>query len=214
MADILTYTTLVRDLQDYSGRGLSSTNEVIAYRQIAPSINDAEREIAADIKLQGYEDVLNTTLETGVAVYVKPDRHKETLSINVTVDSNRKTLGARATEFCNAYWPNRSTTGVPLYWAHLSETHYLIIRTPAEDYAAEFHVRLMPQLLDSGNVTNWLTEEAPELLRAKAMAVFAARIRAPELRALWDGIYKERLAALGGEQVKRMVDRAEKRDSP
>jgi hypothetical protein len=211
MATNLTYQTLFDDIAAYFDRGGSST-DTKAYEQIPRLINQAERIIATDAQLQGYERTLSRTLTNGVSVYAKPDRWKETISVTIAISGSRRVLSCRAYEYCRAFWPDESQTGVPLFYAEHGPTHWLVSPTPAATYGAEIKVYQMPALLDATNSTNWLTEEAPQLLLNCSLREVAAFLKNESAYALFDGRYKEALGSFMGRDMKKMMDRAAERD--
>jgi hypothetical protein len=213
MAETLTYSTLFADLQNYSGKGKSSTNETVIYNQIPRIINHAERCIVTDLKLQGYEKTFIAAMETDVSVYAKPDRWKETISMQIVhpTTNRRYPLFPRSYEYIRRVCPNEATTGLPLFYADHGATHWLVGPTPDLDYGFELKVYQMPAALSDDNGTNWLTDEAPQLLLACALREFAKFIgwaRATE----FDADYKMHLAAFGREDMKKIMDRAAERE--
>ena len=77
----MTFTSLQSDIRNYLERG--GATDPIVYEQIPRLITLAERRIARELKIQGFQTVVNTTLQSGVAVYPKPDRWRDTISINL-----------------------------------------------------------------------------------------------------------------------------------
>lgn len=76
-----TYTSLQADVRAYLERGYASDPTV--YDQIPRMIGMAERRIARELKVQGFQATVTALMTSGTAVYAKPDRWRETISINV-----------------------------------------------------------------------------------------------------------------------------------
>jgi hypothetical protein len=99
MATTMTFTTLQEDVRRYLERGSSFASDPVVFEQIPRLINLAERRIARELKVQGFINVVTGTLQSGNAVYAKPDRWRDTVSINIGVgpgNDNRKVLFSRA----------------------------------------------------------------------------------------------------------------------
>ena len=77
----MTYTSLLSDARSYLERGYVS--DPIVYEQLPRLVDLAVRRISRELKVQGFERVLLTTLTTSVNAVPKPDRWRETISISV-----------------------------------------------------------------------------------------------------------------------------------
>ena len=76
-----TYTSLQDDVRLYLERGSAADTTVFA--MIPRWIGLAERRIARELKIQGFQQTVTGLLAGGTAVYDKPDRWRETISVNV-----------------------------------------------------------------------------------------------------------------------------------
>ena len=103
MAETLTYNSLITDLQQYLERG--TVVDPTVYSQLPRLINLAERAIASQLKIQGFINVVTTNMSTGQSVYAKPDRWRDTISMNfgVGVDQVRTPLFTRSYEYLRSY---------------------------------------------------------------------------------------------------------------
>lgn len=211
-ATTLTYASLVEDLERYTDRGSSGDTTVIA--QVPRLINTAERAIVTDLKLQGYQRVLTDLMASGTSVYAKPDRWKETISVSLVDDATRRQLFARSYEYIRSYWPNESETGRPLFYADYSATHWLLGPTPDAAYPMEIIVYQLPALLSTANQTNWLTDEAPDMLRYRALMELFLVVKNYERAQIFQGLYADRLRSFQGEDMAKIMDRAAERDKP
>ncbi|MEN9936067.1 MAG: hypothetical protein RLZZ387_2646, partial [Chloroflexota bacterium] len=140
MATTMTFETLKQDVQRYLERGSTFASDPIVFEQIPRLINLAERRIARELKVQGFINVVTDTLTPGQSVYQKPDRWRDTVSINIGTGANntkRKTLFTRDYEYMRAYWPDESETGEPIFYGEYDYTHWLIAPTPDEAYPFE-----------------------------------------------------------------------------
>jgi hypothetical protein len=212
MATSTTYTSLIGDLRAYSDKGYPS--DPTTYDQLPRIVNLSEREIIADLQLQGYERTLRGTLAAGTAVYAKPDRHRRTLSMSIITDTGHKFLYPRGYEYLRAFWPAESTEEEPSFYADHGDGHWLIAGTPDEAYDWEVKAYLMPELLSDTNQQNWLTIEAPDLLLSRCLRNLAHFVRNGEDVARFDAWYQERKASLAGQDMKKILDRAAARETP
>lgn len=210
MPAAMTFNSLVADLQAYIERGTAIDPTVLA--QLPILINDAEREIARALKVQGFIVPVTSTMAAGTSVYAKPDRWRETISMNYGAGTpgnfvNRTIIYPRVYEYCRSYWPNEALTAPPLYYSDYNYQNWLIAPTPDQAYPFEIVYYELPILLDSVTQTNWLTQYAPTTLRYRALLECAPFLKSDERIQVWQAMYQESIASLSGEDIKKMIDR-------
>lgn len=211
MATTMTFETLKQDVQRYLERGSTYASDPIVYEQIPRLINLAERRIARELKVQGFIAVVSDTMVPGQSVYAKPDRWRDTVSINIgtgTNNANRTSLFTRVYEYLRAYWPNESLTGTPLFYSDYDYTHWLVAPTPDQAYPFEVLYYELPPLLDDSIQTNWLTEYAPQLLLYGALLEATPFLKNDERIGTWQQYYDRAAAMLNGEDLAKILDRA------
>jgi hypothetical protein len=211
MATTLTFTTLQEDVRRYLERGSTLASDPVVYEQIPRLINLAERRIARELKIQGFINVVTGTLQTGVSVYAKPDRWRDTVSINIGTgvqNNTRKMLFTRAYEYLLSYWPDRTATDRPLFYADYDYTHWLYAPTPDADYPFEVLYYELPPLLDDVVQTNWLTEYAPQLLLYGTLLEATPFLKNDERIPVWQNMYDRAAAMLNGEDLAKILDRS------
>ena len=167
MATGMTFTTLKQDVQRYLERGVTLASDPIVFEQIPRLINLAERRIARELKIQGFINVVTTALAPGQSVVAKPDRWRDTVSFTLGTGAGyeqRTSLYARSYEYARSYWPDATQTGEPVFYADYDYNHWLVVPTPDAAYPLEILYYQLPPLLDEEHETNWLTENAPEIL--------------------------------------------------
>jgi hypothetical protein len=214
MATTMTFTTLQQDVRRYLERGSTYASDPVVFEQIPRLINLAERRIARELKVQGFINVVSGTLQSGVAVYDKPDRWRDTVSINIGTGVNnntRKVLFARAYEYLLSYWPDRTATELPIFYSDYDYSHWLIAPTPDADYPFEVLYYELPPLLDDAVQTNWLTEYAPQLLLYGALLEATPFLKNDERIPVWQNMYDRAAAMLNGEDLAKILDRASAR---
>lgn len=211
MPAAMTFTTLQEDVRKYLERGSSLATDPIVYAQIPKLINLAERRISRELKLQGFQQQVTTTLQAGVAVLPKPDRWRDTISINIGTGAGfntRKPVFARAYEYCRSYWPDETQTDLPLFYADYGYNNWLLSPTPDQDYPIEVLYYELPALLDDANQTNWLTEYAPNAILYATLLEATPFLKNDERVPVWQAFYDRAMQALNGEDLSKILDRA------
>lgn len=211
MPTTMTFATLREDVYRYLERGASAAADPTVYDQIPRLINLAERRIARELKVQGFIGVVTTNMVAGQSVYPKPDRWRDTVSMNVgtgTGYTSRKSLFTRAYEYLRSYWPDESVTGQPQFYSDYDYDHWLFAPTPDAAYPVEILYYELPPLLDDSTQTNWLTEYAPQLLLYGTLLEATPFLKNDERMAVWQGMYDRAAAMLNGEDLTKILDRA------
>lgn len=214
MSTTMTFSTLKQDVQKYLERGGSALTDPVVYDQIPRLINLAERRIARELKVQGFIQAVTSTMVVGQSVYQKPDRWRETISMNVgtgATHANRSPIFGRSYEYARSYWPNESVQGTPEFYADYDYAHWLIVPTPDFAYPFETLYWELPALLDDTNETNWLTEYAPQLLLYGTLLEATPFLKNDDRIATWQGYYDRAAAMLNGEDLGKILDRAASR---
>ena len=211
MATTTTFTTLKDDVRRYLERGDTFDTDPVVFEQLPRLINLAERRCARELKIEGFINVVTSTFIVGTSVYAKPDRWRETVSMNIGTGSefnSRKVLLTRGYEYLRTYWPDESQTDQPLYYGDYDYTHWLITPTPDEEYPFEVLYYELPILLDEENQSNWLTEYAPELLLYATLLEATPFLKNDERIPVWQQMYDRAASMLNGEDLAKILDRA------
>lgn len=207
MSTSTTFTTLLEDARRYLERGFTAESDPIVYEQLPRLITLAQRRIARELKIQGFIRAVSTPLSVGVAVYLKPDRWRDTVSMTV----NGKPIFGRAYEYLRSYWPVESETGTPQFYADYDYQHWLITPTPAATDTLEILYYEQPRFLDNETQTNWLTEYAPDLLLYATLLEATPFLKNDERMQMWQATYDRAAQSLSGEDLKRILDRTSTR---
>jgi hypothetical protein len=211
MPAAMTFTSLQGDVRSYLERGGSAATDPLVYAQIPSLINLAERRISRDLKVQGFQTVVVTNLQTGVAVLAKPDRWRETISMNIGTgpgNNTRTMLFTRSYEYCRFYWPTETEVEQPEFYADYNYTNWLVVPTPDANYPIEILYYELPALLDENNQSNWLTEYAPNLLLYATLLEATPFLKNDERIPVWTNMYQMAAQALNGEDMKKILDRS------
>lgn len=208
MAAAMTFESLKEDMHRYLERGQPTDTTV--FEQIPRLINLAERDIARKLKIQGFINVVTTTLTQGVSVYQKPDRWRRTVSMEYGVGGSaneRESLYARGYEYCRQYWPNSALQGTPEYYADYDYQHWLVVPTPDANLPWQIIYYEQPPYLDDTTQTNWLTDYAPQALLYGSLAQAEPFLKNDERIGVWKGMYGEAINDLNVEDLKKILDR-------
>lgn len=208
MPQVLTFNSLITDLQQYLERGTEVDTTV--FEQLPRLINLAERDIARSLKILGLVNVVTSTMGIGQSVYAKPDRWRETVSFNFGVGESqvRTPLFPRSYEYVREYWPDEDLTTQPQFYADYDYANWLISPTPDQEYPFEVLYYELPALLDESNQTNWLTDFAPNALLHGALLKCTSFLGSDDRIPVWQQIYDRDLALLDGEDLQRIIDRS------
>ena len=214
MATTMTFDTLKQDVQRYLERGASFSTDPVVYEQIPRLINLAERRIARELKVQGFIAVVTSNLVVGQSVYDKPDRWRDTVSINIgtgATNANRTLVFARSYEYARSYWPDESQRSTPKFYADYDYQHWLLVPTPDDTYPMEVVYYELPPLLDDTIQTNWLSEYAPQLLLYGTLLEATPFLKNDERIQTWQSYYDRAASMLNGEDLAKILDRAASR---
>lgn len=211
MATAMTFTTLKQDVQRYLERGDTLASDPIVFEQIPRLINLAERRIARELKIQGFINVVTAQLAAGNPVIAKPDRWRDTVSVFIgtgTNNNSRSALYTRSYDYLRSYWPDATQTGEPLFYSDYDYNHWLVAPTPDEDYPIEILYYQLPALLTEEAQTNWLTENAPEILLYATLLEATPFLKNDERIPVWQNMYDRAAAMLNGEDLAKILDRS------
>jgi len=209
----MTYDSLIGDVQAYLERG--GVTDATVYAQIPKMINLAERRLGREVKQLGQQTAATSTFTASSDVLDKPDRWRETISINVgttTAGTTRQTLFPRAYEFIRTAYPSpAASTGVPKFYADYDFAHWVVAPTPSAALPFEAVYYANPAYLDATNQQNWWTDYAPDALLYGTLLEGAILLGSPTMRAEYGPMYDRALASLNGEEVRRISDRTTQR---
>jgi hypothetical protein len=203
MSYTMTYDSLLVDVRRYLERGFTQESDQIVYDQLPRLITLGERRIARELKIMGFIRAVSTPLSVGVAVYLKPDRWRDTISMTVAGSP----IFARAYEYCRSYWPNEAQTGAPQFYADYDYQNWLITPTPSTVQTLEVMYYEQPALLGDDLQSNWLTEYAPDVLLYATLLEASPFLKKDERIQTWQAMYDRAAQALNGEDLKRIMDR-------
>jgi|TARA_R110000744_G_C19352686_1_gene560582 hypothetical protein len=207
MSYTMTYDSLLVDLRRYLERGFTEASDQIVFDQLPRLITLGERRIARELKIEGFIRAVNLTLSIGVSTYLKPDRWRDTASMNIAGAS----IFARSYEYCRNYWPDESETATPEFYADYDYQNWLITPTPNAASNLEILYYEQPALLGDDFQSNWLTEYAPDVLLYAALLEATPFLKNDERVPMWREMYDRAAQALNGEDLAKIMDRSANR---
>jgi len=209
----MTFNSLQEDLRAYLERGTAVDPTV--FDQLPSLINLAERQLANSLKILGFVAVVTDTLGVGQSVVPKPNRWRDTISINIGVgtDQKRTQIFPRSYEYCRRFHPDEDVTAQPKFYADYDYFNWLF--APSANFAFPFEVNYweLPALLDATNQTNWTTDFAPNSLLHGALLQATPFLKNDERIPVWENIYARDVAILEAQDIKRIIDRNVTRES-
>jgi hypothetical protein len=201
-ASVMTYDSLVSDIQQYLERSDDAT-----VAQIPRFVMLAEQVIASQIKFLGNLTVNTSAMVVASDTISKPARWHKTVSINITVGGVRNPVLLRKYEYLREYAPNPATLGLPKFYADYDYTNWLVAPTPDVAYNFEvlYYERVQP--LDSSNQTNWFTIYAPQALLYGSLLQAMPFLKNDERMGMWQQQYDLIINTLKQEDMTRLGDR-------
>ena len=118
--------------------------------------------------------------------------------------ATRTFLEQRDISFMNEYWPVRTSTSTPKYWAWWDENSIYLAPTPDSAYNIEVGITRLPTRLSSSNTTSWLGNNAPIALLYGCLAEAFKFLKGPaEMLQLYEQSYQRAIQELMIEQQGR-----------
>jgi len=197
MSSVMTYDSLVADIQNYSER---TDPQFVA--TIPTIIALTEASIAAELKSLLQLNVVETTLAQNQTVLNKPARWRKTVSIK----SNGEPLLLRSQDYIAQYLAE-SASGTPLYYSDYDYTNWNFAPAPSADTPLEIIYYSLIQPLDASNQQNLFTATTPQLMLYGCMYHAQVYLKALDKVAVWKGYFDDELASIKQEDQSRRVDR-------
>ena len=185
----MSYTTLKADIASYLDR-----TDLTAL--IPKFIADAEHRIAREVRPWGFERRFDATLTAGQAFIALPARFKKARSFFLPAESLH--LRRRRYSFLTPIW--EEAQGTPRYYAEdLPNLRLYLAPIPVDAFPYTIFYFERPVPLTDGSPTNWLTDNAPDLLRYAALLETAPYLRSDERLQVWQTLYDRAAQAVSAE---------------
>lgn len=204
-----TYNSLISDILTWINR--SDTDTV---NQVPNFIYLAEQQICRDCKNVGLvKNVISAAningggFVPGQYAIAKPTGWRETLSFTNGANGTINIMETRGIDFLNVYWPNLSTTGIPLYYADFGQNFWKVAPTPDSNYPYQVSYLEFPLPLSVNNQTNWLTDFIPDILLFCSLMNAMPYVKDDERLPVWKQEYQTKVQALNMQDMRRKIDR-------
>ena len=197
---VLTYSSLITAVEQYLER-----NDSAVVNQIPTFITLCEFEIAQQIKTLGQIEVAQGTFLANNPVVQKPARWRKTVSMSVGV--GKSPMFVRKYEYLTNY-AAQSTPGTPLYYGDYDYDNWFIAPASVVDTQFEALVYQRIQPLSSANQTNWLTNNAPNVMLYGTLLQAMPYLKNDARIATFKMQYDAAMAALKAEDITRTGDRS------
>ena len=198
----MTFSSLTQDIKDWmENDGTEFSNETSGF------ISLAEQRIARDVDPYAFHESANSSFNVGDRFVSKPVDAKIIFHfLLIDSDSKRVFLEKRTDEYIYDYWPNSSSTGTPKYWANYTDTAILVAPTPSAALNIEMTYSRRIAELSSSNTTNWLTENAQDLLLYGCLMEASTFTKSREDYVIYSDRYKQAVESINNQARRRRRD--------
>ncbi len=205
-----TYAELTQQILDYT----EVSTDVLTSTRTDDFIEHTENRILRDIDIDAFKSHQYSTLTTSNPFLSLPGGSTPDPTSLATIRSvhiwpasgtaTRTFLEQRDVSFMNEYWPVRTSTGTPKYWAWWDENTIYVAPTPDAAYNVEVGITRLPTRLSSSNATSWLGNNAPIALLYGCLAEAFKFLKGPaEMLQLYEQSYQRAIQELVIEQQGR-----------
>ncbi len=202
-----TYAELTQQILDYT----ETSTDVLTSTRTDDFIEHTENRILRDVDLDAFKSHQYSTLTADNPFLSLPGGSAPTPTSLATIrtvhiwpasgTATRTFLEQRDVSFMNEYWPVRTSTGTPKYWAWWDENTIYVAPTPDAAYNVEVGITRLPTRLSSSNATSWLGNNAPIALLYGCLAEAFKFLKGPaEMLQLYEQSYQRAIQELVIEQ--------------
>lgn len=200
MPFVLNYDNLISTVSDYLERD-DLTSRIPTFIMLA------ETKTARILKAQLAQIAVTNNLTLNNPVVVKPQRWIETISFTIETPDGIVVLKERSRETIQTLYPILTDTDVPKYYAEWQQNYYYIGPTPDDNYPFELMIYQAPPNLDINQQTNYLTENAPDLLLYSTLLEAEGYLKNDERLPVWKAAREEIIQQYTGLDMRRQSDR-------
>ena len=206
-----TYAELTQQILDYT----ETDTNVLTSTITDDFIEHAEMRLFKELDLDVYKKNATATLTSGTAFVTLPGStpvdfstirfaaiYSSSGSLGDLTDNERIVLQKKESSFLSEYWPNRSSTGVPKYYANYDEDSILLAPTPNAAYTIDLEYNALPTGLSSSNTTTWISNNAPRALLYACLVEAFKFLKGPDnLTQMYEQSYNAAVKSLATEQM-------------
>ena len=162
-----TYAELVDQIRAYT----ETDSNVLTTTVVNDFISNAENRIFREVDLDAFRSYQIASLTasnsfvslpgTGIAEFALI---RSVQIYGQSLGNSRKKLEQKDVTFMNEYWPDRTATATPVYYANWKAGNIYLAPTPDVAYNIEVALNKLPTGLSSTNTTIWVSTNAPRTL--------------------------------------------------
>ena len=198
-----TYAILVQDIKD-----LTENNSSDFGTQADEFIETTEIRLSREIKncpeLFKHQ---TSTLTISDPFITKPSDLISMISFQVLSSASARTaLEYRDVSFINEYWPTRTSTSTPKYYADWDDDYLIVAPTPSAALTIEMNYRKRFDAISSSSTTSWLTANAYDALLYGSLIEAAIYDKNPQMMQIYEKRYQEAVASINNELAVRRTD--------
>jgi hypothetical protein len=203
----LTYTSLVTALQQYMQR-----YDALVTENIPLWIALAQQRIPRELKLLGFRTEVTGTFDgaaLSTGLMQKPSDWRQTIAFYVgtgTSNNVHTPVYERTYEFIRTVYPDPTQQATPRFYADADYNHWLLGPSPVSALPFKIAYYGTLTLLDDTTQTNWLTENAPDLLLYACLVEAIPFVKADERIQVWTSMYQNAKAALQAQDIEGLFD--------
>lgn len=197
-----TYTNLYNSIVD------ATENQDSEFTARIPTfVDQVQMRLARDIDTYGFVVYTTVSASAGNPLVTLPVDSLVIKSLNYIDSGSYSQLILRTDEFLREYWPVRTSTGVPKYYAKRGHDTILLAPAPVSSAPIEISYVQIPVSIGSvGTSTNWLTDFAPEALFYGCMHEANMFMKNYQAASMWETKYQDAVAKLRNEARRTRQD--------
>jgi len=162
-----TYAELVDQIRAYT----ETDSNVLTTTIVNDFIANAENRIFREVDLDAFRSYQIASLTANNPFVTLPGAGISDTALIRSVQiygqslgNSRKKLEQKDVTFMNEYWPDRTSTASPVYYANWKQGTLYLAPTPDVAYNIEVALNKLPTGLSSTNTTTWVSTNAPRTL--------------------------------------------------
>jgi hypothetical protein len=205
-----TYSELTQQILDYT----EVSSDILTSTITNDFIEHAENRIFRDVDIDVFKSHQSANLTASNPFLSLPGGSRPEPTSLGTVRTmqifapsgtpTRSFLEQRDVSYMNEYWPDRTATAEPRYWAWWDHNTIYVAPTPDLAYNVELGITRLPTRLSSSNSTSWLGDNAPALLLYGCLAEAFKFLKGPaQMLQIYEQSYQRALQELVIEQQGR-----------
>ena len=154
-------------------------------------IQASQLEIERDLDNYGFVFHDYTSVTVGDPFLTKPSNTFVIKDLSVVVSGNYIPLRMRTLDFLRVYWPDRTSVGIPKYYANWDNETIIVAPAFISATTAEMTFTAPVSVLSSSVSSNYITDYAPNALLYKSIENSYLFMKEPNKAALFKSKYLE-----------------------